>query len=434
MHSRRILAGMCSVGTTLAGQLHFISEEICLRSPLSPSQCRLSGPDGFHHGLMQSTHDIGGSTAAPPFSWDFKPRCVTASDPEDDEPYCLYSSHSFAGGRGISIVTTPDRIESILQMSAFAQSNSSHDLNTQATPPFEERELPGRGRGLIANKTVLRGDRLFAYTPVLLLDDEAYEALSEEEWIDLETAAVEQLPAATRAEFWKLYGQPLGNPVSDRINTNAFEIETADGTYYGVFPEIARLNHDCRPNAAYFFDQQSFTHYVHVVTTVAPGTELTITYVDPHMSRSQRRRQLSSSWGFECSCSLCTAHPSLGQESDSRLKQINALNEKLEKSSALGSSDAARALISLYEQERIHAAASTAHRFAAKAFCAEGRRWETIAHARLATELTMLDEGFHDEEVGAMRRLAEEPHTQSCWPGVAPPNATIEAAWAGNFL
>lgn len=447
MLSLRTLVRLCCVGSAIGGQLHFISEEVCLRSPPSLSQCGRDRPEKFH-GLMPSALDVGDATGPSLFRWDFKPRCITPD--EADEPFCLYSSHSFASGRGISILTTPDRIESIMQLPAFAQSNYSHGPGTPASPPFEERELPGRGRGLIANKTVFRGDRIFAYTPVLLLDDEAYEALDEDEWVKLEAAAVEQLPAASRAEFWQLFGQPTVNPVTDRINTNAFEIDTAKGTFYGVFPEIAvshsilsaarsiacsfgqRLNHDCRPNAAYFFDEESFTHYVHATTTVAPGTELTITYIDPHMPRSQRRRRLSSSWGFQCTCSLCTAHASISQESDSRLKQITDLTERLENSRS-SSSEMAKTLISLYEQERMHAAVSNAYRLAARAFCAEGRRWETIAYARLATERTMLDEGFHDEEVDAMRRLVDEPDRQPCWPGMAP-NATVDAAWsAGAF-
>ncbi|OAQ87666.1 SET domain-containingprotein [Purpureocillium lilacinum] len=352
MLSLRTLVRLCCVGSAIGGQLHFISEEICLRSPPSLSQCGRDRPEKFH-GLMPSALDVGDATGPSLFRWDFKPRCITPD--EADEPFCLYSSHSFASGRGISILTTPDRIESIMQLPAFAQSNYSHGPGTPASPPFEERELPGRGRGLIANKTVFRGDRIFAYTPVLLLDDEAYEALDEDEWVKLEAAAVEQLPAASRAEFWQLFGQPTVNPVTDRINTNAFEIDTAKGTFYGVFPEIARLNHDCRPNAAYFFDEESFTHYVHATTTVAPGTELTITYIDPHMPRSQRRRRLSSSWGFQCTCSLCTAHASISQESDSRLKQITDLTERLENSRS-SSSEMAKTLISLYEQERMHAA------------------------------------------------------------------------------
>ncbi|KAJ6445162.1 SET domain-containingprotein [Purpureocillium lavendulum] len=329
--------------------------------------------------------------------WSFGGQhCITPE--EATEPFCVYSSHAFADGRGISILTTPSRIASISQLPAFIESSAFMDGNgARVSPPFEERELPGRGRGLIANRTMFRGDRILAHTPLLMLDTEAYEDLDDTEWIELETAAVDQLPAESRAAFWKLYGQPTTHPVSDRINTNAFEIETAAGTYYGVFPEIARLNHDCRPNAAYFFDPETFTHFVHATTTVSPGTELTITYIDPHLPHSQRRRQLSASWGFECSCSLCSAHPSMREASDARLRQIERLTEVLtDDLSSPG--EMARSLISLYEQERLHAAVSSAYRLAARAFCAEGRHWETVSHAWRATELTLLDDGFHDDQ------------------------------------
>lgn len=167
-------------------------------------------------------------------SWD---DCRTLDNSTDS--YCVFSSHDFAGGRGISILTTPERAETFQQLPAFTNRETMAKINKQPTPPFEERELPGRGRGLIANKTLHRGDRIFAHTPVLILDDDVFNDLEEKEWVALENAAVDKLPAETRGLFLELFGEPKRDPVSDRIDTNAFELELDEVTHYAVFPEIA---------------------------------------------------------------------------------------------------------------------------------------------------------------------------------------------------
>ena len=157
------------------------------------------------------------------------------------DPFCAFTSHSFAAGRGISIVTTAERAEHFADLAAFATPGALLGINAQPSPPFEERELPGRGRGLIANTTILRGDRIFAHTPLVLLDGDLFEDLETPGWLELEKAAVRNLPALSRNKFYELFGQPVTHPVADKIDTNAFELELddEDDLFYGVFPEIA---------------------------------------------------------------------------------------------------------------------------------------------------------------------------------------------------
>jgi hypothetical protein len=75
----------------------------------------------------------------------------------------------------------------------------------------------------------------------------------------------------------------------------------------------------------------------------------------------------------------------------------------------------ARTLISLYEQERLHAPSSDAYWYAAMTSCAEGLYWDTIRYARLAVEFGMLDYGFGEESFQIMAKLAEKPENEYCW-------------------
>lgn len=175
------------------------------------------------------------------------------------------------------------------------------------------------------------------------------------------------------------------------------------------------MNHDCRPNAAYFFDPDTLTHYVHAITTIHPGEEVTVTYIDALKPREERRSILSSTWGFDCSCSLCTQHSSLTSESDTRIAQILGLSEDIEEDAAKASTEAAMALVALLQQERLHAWLSGAYTMAALAFSGVGEKWNTIRYARVAIEVGMLDNGFDDEDVVVMRELAKEPEKHWSW-------------------
>lgn len=216
----------------LALRQHITSGDVCSSSllQLSPSQqnrlevCRSSGQDNFSPVLVTNSSS----------PWTSQSDCHNNA-----ETFCVFSSRSFAGDRGISILTTPDRIEGLQQLPAFADADALSGINEQLSPPFEERELPGRGRGLIANKTLHRGDRIFAHTPILMLDGESFGDLEKKQWLELEHAAVNNLPLKTRKMFSALYGRPVTDPVSDRIDTNAFVLELNEVTYYAVFPETA---------------------------------------------------------------------------------------------------------------------------------------------------------------------------------------------------
>ncbi|KAF2998520.1 SET domain-containing protein 5 [Curvularia kusanoi] len=350
----------------------------------------------------------------PNFPWTFWPECF--SNEETPDPYCLFSDQSFANGRGIFIVTTEPLAYGMLQKQAFKNPESLDRSNHHANPPFVEHDFPIKGRGLVANKTLFRGDQIFASTPLLIADPDAYK-LAESERIDLLYRGVSTLPKASQDLFWGLLGHFKGDAVDDRINTNNFEVFIDNISQAALFPEIAMLNHDCRPNAAYFFDEETLTHYVHAMRTIQPGEEITISYIDSEKTRAHRMRRLERNWGFKCDCSACTAHPALTAESDARLDQIQQLLEKLndwsEESTA--SPEMAEALVSLYDQERLWAYQATAYKHAAEAYSAVGNRFMAIKYARLSAEFSILDKGFSDGDVKEMKKMASAPEKTWSW-------------------
>lgn len=350
------------------------------------------------------------------FPWSFWPECFTVRN--DSDPFCVFSNTDFASGRGISIVTTHAIAYAMLENDAFKNPDALEYSNNFENPPFYEQVFPGKGRGLVANKTLNRGDQIMSSTPILITDN--LDELPESESLALWHRAVATLPAATREIFWGLAGRfPEGEADAhdDRITTNYFEIDVDGNSLSGLFPEIARINHDCRPNAAYFFDAATLTHRIHAIRHIYPGEEITITYINNEVARDTRIRRLSNGWGFKCSCSSCSAHPRLVAESDARLEQMDEVKKVLNDWSDTSSATPAHAelLVSLYKQERLHAGLSTAYQHAAEVHSSFGMKWEAVRYARLSLEWSMLDKGWGDRDVVAMTHMATEPESTWSW-------------------
>lgn len=348
------------------------------------------------------------------FPWTFWPECY--SNENTTEPVCVFSDQKFANGRGIFIVSTATLAYQMLQKPAFKDPNALSRINHHENPPFVQHEFPGKGRGLIANKTLHRGDQIFASTPLLITNPASYN-LIESERLRLAHRGVDTLPPHSQTSFWALLDHFKGDPVDDRINTNAFEIEIDGVGQYAVLPEIAMLNHDCRPNAAYFWDEETLSHYVHATQDIFPGEEITITYINNEKSRARRMANLKRNWGFDCSCSSCTAHPVFVAESDDRIAQMEKLADLLDDwtPESTATPEMAETLISLYEQERLFASMGVAYKHAAEAYSSFGGKYNAIRYARLSAELNYLDKGFRDVDVAAMRNMAKNPEQSWSW-------------------
>ncbi|KAI8931520.1 hypothetical protein NX059_011179 [Plenodomus lindquistii] len=394
-------------------------------SILHDGECQLSIPSSivdpaanFRSNISFATRSLEDSrvlaSQQKDFPWTFWPECY--SNENITEPYCVFSDQTFASGRGIFILTEKDFAYTMLEKPAFQNPDTLSRMNHYFNPPFTQHEFPGKGRGLIANKTLNRGDQIFASTPILITDPDAYD-LSTADRLALLHRGVATLPPSSQDRFWELMGHTSDDPIDDRINTNNFEV-TIDGiSQSALFPEMAMLNHDCRPNAAYFFDEASMSQYVHAIHTIQPGEEITITYIDNEKIRATRMRKLKRNWGFECGCSSCTAHPALTQESDTRLLQIENLAKALDDWTAKSAAtpEVAELLISLVKQERLDATLATAYKHAAEVYSSFGRKFEAAKYARLSTELSMLDKGFNDGDVGHMRKMAANPELSWSW-------------------
>lgn len=43
---------------------------------------------------------------------------------------------------------------------------------------------------------------------------------------------------------------------------------------------VSRFNHDCRPNADYWFDPETLAQHIHATRNIAVGEEISLTYME----------------------------------------------------------------------------------------------------------------------------------------------------------
>jgi hypothetical protein len=307
--------------------------------------------------------------------------------------------------------------------------------NDPRDPPFIIASIPGRGMGLIANRTIERGDLIKAHPGIAIFHNDCVDKSFSDyasHKAPLMRLSVDQLPSPTRRLFLSMAAHNESEePYIEKIYTNTFGEDFGDEDHSLVVPETARMNHDCRPNAMYYFDKKTLMHYTHASRTIYAGEEITITYIDPLQTRLRRREAIKRSWGFDCSCSLCSASQSFIRESNRRVVEINKLTKMLmqvvsqnetERKKAMRDVrdtrdvlEIAELLISLYEQERLWASVADGYRLAALCAASVGNNWRAVKWAMRAVETGLIHDGPGDEEVGDVRRLLVNPREHWSW-------------------
>ncbi|KAF6829183.1 HET domain containing protein [Colletotrichum plurivorum] len=330
--------------------------------------------------------------------------------------HCLYANRGFAAGRGVVIISTPENLHRLKTV----ERSLLRDQDPSSTrPSFRVAEVEGKGLGMIANATLSRGDVVMLKTPVLLAHRTFFERAPPAYRHALLDAVPGLLPAPTRRSFTAQMGHFGGHKVSDILATNSFQMDLggADGQHYGNFPEVSRYNHDCRPNVAFRIGED-LRHRTTVVRPVAPGEELTISYLDPLGVRSVRQHRAKRAWGFECGCSQCSLPQKKAARSDERLLEMEELERKLSDVGAAGvTSSTVERFLKLYREERLEAKMAGAYTTAALNFNLLGRKKQAVKYAKLAVEAGSIENGPGSGDVEAMRSLAADPQGHFTWRG-----------------
>ncbi|KAJ2905558.1 HET domain containing protein [Zalerion maritima] len=336
------------------------------------------------------------------------------------QKWCLWSNNQFAGGRGISVITLHENMNQVKAIGVNL--NNANPLDANAfPPPYNIDEVPGKGLGVIANKIISRGTQVMTYSPVLLVHKEFIDTPTTQKKRQLLDLAVQVLPENVRTKF-EAQMSSVGSgahKIAAILITNSFQmsIPTKDGHHYGNFPEVSRLNHNCRPNTAFHIDE-NLVHHVNAVQKIKKGEEISISYLDPVAPRDERQKRSLAAWGFSCDCPACSQHNLLVKLSDERLAEIHELESKLQSYGSEGiTAKMIERLLKLYKQEKLESRVFGAYTLAALNYNMLGWDRMAVKYAKMAVEEGTIEGGPEAPDVVAMRVLAGDPRGHFTWRG-----------------
>ncbi|KAF9736616.1 hypothetical protein PMIN06_003396 [Paraphaeosphaeria minitans] len=266
------------------------------------------------------------------FPWTHAPTCVPLVLAAEEhtgrrDTYCVYTNAAFNDGRGVSIVTGPEsaaELASEVWETGLGRGRAEGGM-------WQAREVGGKGLGLFAERPIDSGETIIFESPVLVVSRKVLGSVSHSRRKMLLEKAVGQLPQRTRDMVMALSRRGGESEVEDIVNVNAVGAKVWDGTsHLIVVPEAARINHACRPNAYYRFSDASLTLTVFALAPIPPGTELTFSYGFSHLPSTSRTAALKETWGFTCTCTLCSSSSTSSiSASDTRLSDIAGLKASL---------------------------------------------------------------------------------------------------------
>ena len=397
--------------TACAGVARSVSPCLCPWTPPTPClACGIDESEGFPQ-PGGPTREEGRRREVFPSKWEDVGKCART--------WCIFVNRGFAGGEGLVAVTTRPNFEALRKIEVDANKRAA------SVPSYYVDEVPGKGLGVIANRTLRRGDVVMTEYPAVLVHRSLEQStIPQREQFALLDAAVDQLPLARREAFLAQMGHFGGHRITDILTTNAFQLDLGgpDGKHYGSFPGVSRFNHDCRPNVAFYISDR-LAHITTVVRDVAAGGELSITYLDSSTPRVERQSRTRNAWGFPCGCSQCRLSDAASAKSDDRLVEMKKIEKEISDPLSTGVTPALlRKLVKLYKDERLECEVGGAYTLVALNYNMLGDATAAVKFAKLAEEAVVIEGGADVGDAQAMRELARAPKQHFTWRRRLPPS------------
>ncbi|CCE29277.1 uncharacterized protein CPUR_02970 [Claviceps purpurea 20.1] len=205
--------------------------------------------------------------------------------------------------------------------------------NPASDSMYALQDVPGKGKGLVATRHIPKGTRILCEEPLFTIPN----VRNAKEGLRLIRQQVASLSNDQRQDYlsmrnihtdafndgWDTAEGYAGIFLTNCLPAGGFPIEHTKG----IFLEACRINHDCKYNALYDWNDNIKRHTVHAVRDINAGEEITVSYVVYLRNREGRQRMLKTSYHFTCVCSLCSLPDEQSQERDRKIAQIIRLEE-----------------------------------------------------------------------------------------------------------
>ncbi|KAJ6557270.1 hypothetical protein DFH09DRAFT_541455 [Mycena vulgaris] len=157
-------------------------------------------------------------------------------------------------------------------------------------------DIPGKGKGVIANERIPRGTLIISEKPLIIMpaNNEMFDALSR----------------LTEADLLFLLSFPCARD-EDPIIGRFKHFTPCGDDVFGLCPTICRVNHTCyspkaSPNAVYIWNESAKEEELRALKEIHEGQEIEVSYTNNMANYEDPPIYLPKKFGFECSCKGCT--------------------------------------------------------------------------------------------------------------------------------
>ncbi|KAI1444129.1 SET domain-containing protein [Annulohypoxylon stygium] len=407
----RIRAGSCTRHLSAVSLISFVVS--CIASygqiPAVVRQCSLDIP------LLQSQHQLGcpqpvdGTTDRQPINWSpwtHPPQCIQGERSKTTK-YCVFTNSQHGNG-GISMITTPETAADstdILNDSGYTHTKSFTDDDADAA--FQVIDIPGKGKGVIARRHINRSEPIMADWASMIVDLNFPTSVKRAQGYRLLHIAIDQLLDPDMVLQLARSSSFSADIVEDVLRTNAFSYTLAGDSHMALYPKVSRINHACHPNAFIRFTPSSLAVSIVALRDIEPGEEINITYVPLGKTREERQADLQK-WGFNCTCSLCTASKAEVAASDYRRSKIKDMRQEVMK--AVEAWDGTKAVKLTHEVLELMRAEDLAPLYASQYEIMARLYWKArdkktgAKYAKMSID-TLVDQGYLEDSPGALPAL-----------------------------
>ncbi|KAH6847241.1 hypothetical protein B0I37DRAFT_341273 [Chaetomium sp. MPI-CAGE-AT-0009] len=338
----------------------------------------------------------------------------------DSEPFpadCVFTFAAFRGNQGISLITSPQLAASLAdqlddsRMSPRLRDQLAHTSQRQQNDKvaYDVREVPGRGKGVLAKRKFTRHETVMVGFPVLVvrldfINGDRYSARQKRRMME---ASVKQLPPEQEESIRCLARNTGGEPILDALRTNGFGIEIDGIQHLALFTDGSRVNHNCRPNSYWRYVNGDIAMEVVALREIQPGQEVAHSYAPLGYTYEQRKAILQA-WGFQCRCALCSGSLEVRNASDRRRERLLEIHQTLSQAERLGGKRVGQLVaeaMGLIEQEELRPQLVEYYQQFAKAYLMVNDLRRARAFVTETDKMWTLYGGEQHENIDGMREL-----------------------------
>lgn len=187
-------------------------------------------------------------------------------------------------------------------------------------PLFAIRPVPGKGLGLIANRSISAGTLIHSEAPLIHLDN------SEVGYYRLEWE-IQRLYPFEQAIYKSFHHTGMDElpSILEIWHKNSFP---SGDNAQAAYSTISRLNNSCTPNAFLSWDFSRKIMNLFAVRDINSGEEICVSYVNTLLERNMRHEIMQEIWEFSCRCEACELKgEELEKSNERRWKVKRAIQE-----------------------------------------------------------------------------------------------------------